>query len=254
MKNRDPVSRRPWLYNEPPASSLLAAPTASERERGDLAPRSVWGFFLPPPPLFPGRTSLVHGGFSERLPPPPCPASSPRRRPATHTHARTAGRHKGFQSRPLYPPQLPAQPLLQRSPSKDAYSSAPKGPHCCQLVTGRHRDSRLTAPAKQEKWTQWGARGPALFLSPPRLSPHKKYLSQRGFPSRPPNPTARACMQGHARRGTHGAERCQTCCERGAGDSRPAHRGGHQYLCVFLSPPPPSWSPVTNPPSLSSPG
>lgn len=94
MKNRDPVSRRPWLYNEPPASSLLAAPTASERERGDLAPRSVWGFFLPPPPLFPGRTSLVHSGFSERLPPPPCPASSPRRRPATHarTHCGQAQR------------------------------------------------------------------------------------------------------------------------------------------------------------------
>lgn len=86
-----------------------------------------------------------------------------------------------------------------------------------------------------------GSEGACPLSSPPRLSPHKKYLSQRGFLStHTPNPTARACTQGRARTGMHGAERCKTCCKRGAGGSRPAEIGGHQYLCSFLSPPPPS--------------
>lgn len=100
-----------------------------------------------------------------------------------HTHARMhlwAG-IKALKAALYVPPQLPAQPLLQRSPSKDTYSSAPKGPHCCQLVTGRHRDSRLTAPAKQEKWAQWGARGPALFLPPHVFLPTRNTFLSKAF-------------------------------------------------------------------------
>lgn len=167
---------------------------ALHRTRSRLpAPRCLWGFFLPPPPLSSGgRSSVEQGGISQGSPraalPAPLPslAANP---PHTRPRSLRAGT-KPFKAALYIPPQLPAQPLLQRSPGEDAYSSAPKGPHCCQLVTGRHRDSRLTAPAKQEKWTQWGARGPALFLSPPpaSFSPQEIPFSARLFKPPPQSP------------------------------------------------------------------
>lgn len=180
MKNRALVSRWRWFYTEIPPYSLLAAPTASEREGTSLL--ALFMAFSPPP------FSLGETYFSVEASPsisPPAallgiPSPPPQNR---HTHARTHSRAgtKALKAALYVPPQLPAQPLLQRSPSKDAYSSAPKGPHCCQLVTGRHRDSRLTAPAKQEKWAQWGARGPALFLPPHVFLPTRNTFLSEAF-------------------------------------------------------------------------
>lgn len=184
MKNRDLVSRWPHSfplpdgYTEPAAGSLLGA-------RG---PRSSLRLGLFPPSLarpFPRGEPHLSTAASPCGSPCPHPCLPPLLAPApphTRTHALRAGT-KAFKAALYIPPQLPAQPLLQRSPSKDAYSSAPKGPHCCQLVTGRHRDSRLTAPAKQEKWTRWGAKGPALFLSPlpASFSPQEIPFSARLF-------------------------------------------------------------------------
>lgn len=125
MKNRDLVSRWPHSfplpdgYTEPAAGSLLAAPAPSESAGTSLL--APFGAFpsLPRPPLSSRRTSLEHGGFSLRLPlPASLPPSPARPGPATHTHARTAGGHKGFQSRPLYPPTAaraaPAPALAQQ--------------------------------------------------------------------------------------------------------------------------------------------
>lgn len=134
----------------------------------------------------PSCSLLVGGSRSSPVPPiplgaaPSCPRLHPLAPqpspPQRGAHAPT-GRHKGGDRR-LYP-QRPPRP---RSPGSQS-------PHCCQFVPGRRRDSRLTAPAKQEKWAQWGAKGPALSLLPHHHlllffffhAPHKKYLSQQGF-------------------------------------------------------------------------
>lgn len=85
----------------------------------------------------------------------------------------------------LFPPQLPSEPppssLLQCMLGNAMYSQTPNGPHYCQLVTECYWDSCLTAPAKQEKWAQQGARGLPFFF-------HKKYLSQQGFLTAAPTP------------------------------------------------------------------
>lgn len=263
MENRELVSR--WCHIEIPTCSLLVAPTTSKRVGTSLlVPFMAFSFLLS---FLWEKLTSSQWFLRASIPPPPRSASPHlRHKTATHTHSRAGT--KALKAALYVPPQLPSQPLLQRSPGKDAYSSAPKGPHCCQLVTGRHRDSKLTALAKQEKWAQWGVRGPALFLPPPPppFSPQEIPFSARLFKTPPrPNPAVRACTQGHARTGMRGTgrcqtERCQTCCERDSRESRRAEIQGHQYLCMFLSPPPPSRSPVSNPPhhhshmSLSSPG
>lgn len=79
---------------------------------------------------------------------------------------------------------LPSPPLLRLAQAcwvMPCILRLPMAPHSCQLVTERSWDSCLTALAKQEKWSQQGARGLPSFF-------HKKYLSQQGFVTAAPAP------------------------------------------------------------------
>lgn len=197
MENRELVSR--WCHTEIPTFSLLVAPTTSKRVGTSLlVPFMAFSFLLS---FLWEKLTSPQWFLRASIPPPPRSASPHlHHKTATHTHSRAGT--KALKAALYVPPQLPSQPLLQRSPGKDAYSSAPKGPHCCQLVTGRHRDSKLTALAKQEKWAQWGVRGPALFLHPPPppFSPQEIPFSTRLFKTPPPAPILPSV---HARRDMH---------------------------------------------------
>lgn len=136
MKNRDLVSRWPHSFPLPDGPGFRASPQpapCSQRRRPPRArgPRSVRGFFLPPPPLSSGRTSLEHGGFSLRLPPRrPARHPSPPRPQTRHTHART---HRGRAQRLSKPPFIsphscPRSPCSSARPARMRILRLPKAP------------------------------------------------------------------------------------------------------------------------------
>lgn len=184
MKNRELVSRWPWLYTEIPPRSLLAAPTAFEHARTSLrVPFMTFSLiFFPPPPHFFGRNLLLRGGFSLHLSP-----RRPTRHPLTsatkppHTHTRThalAGRHKGFQSRPLCPPTAaraaPAPALARRG--RVFFGS--QRPPLLSISYGTPPGFKADSSGKAGEMGSVGSEGACPLSSPPCLSPHKKYLSQ----------------------------------------------------------------------------
>lgn len=254
MKNTAPVPRWPRLYTEPPASSLLAAPSASE------SAGTSFGAF----PSLPRPFSLGEDPHSStpRFIPRPCPASlpSPGHKTSPEPHARPAGRQKGSQSRPLCPPAAaraaPAPALAQQG----CVFFGSQRPPLLSISYGTPPGFKADSSGKAGEMDSVGSEGvcPLSFPSRVFLSPQEIPFSARVFKPPPlPSPAALACRQGHARRGMQGSERCQTCCERGAGDRRPAHLGGHQYSCASFSPASTlvsSYKSSLPPPSLSSPG
>lgn len=159
------------------------------------------------------------------------------------------GRHKGFKSRPLCPPTAaraaPAPALAQQG---HVFFGSQRPP-LLSISYGTPPGFKADSSSKAGEMGSVGSEGACPLSSPPCLSPHKKYLSQQGFlrTSPPPrNPTANALTDMHVQGCV--VPRCEMCCERGTRESQSAETGGYQYLCMFLSPPAPSWSLVTNPP------